>query len=222
MSKKPEYFASKLNGFVALGPVATMKNINSNMVDYAIHFNLDYAIYKVFNEVGKSRKGESRVIAFLCKHFYFACNGMASLISDKESDDNNPIKFGNWIAHWPSGTSVKNVRHFGDIYRSKSFAEFDYGKIGNLKRYSSIYPPRYKVENIKDVPTCIFFGDHDRLSTYKDNVILMDQLNQNQNVKKFKMTREMGHLTWMCPNNDEHLSDIFSCVDLFHSKDSSN
>ncbi len=44
MSKNIEYFQSKLNGFIALGPVANLKNVSTMLAKYAALLRLDYLV----------------------------------------------------------------------------------------------------------------------------------------------------------------------------------
>eukprot|EP00004_Rigifila_ramosa_P015530 TRINITY_DN3611_c0_g1_i1.p1 TRINITY_DN3611_c0_g1~~TRINITY_DN3611_c0_g1_i1.p1 ORF type:complete len:439 (-),score=98.07 TRINITY_DN3611_c0_g1_i1:73-1359(-) len=67
-----------------------------------------------------------------------------------------------FYAHTPAGSSVRNVAHWFQIYQANDFRFFDHGEAENLKRYQSVSPPAYPLENIT-TPVALFYGAVDRL-----------------------------------------------------------
>jgi hypothetical protein len=47
------------------------------------------------------------------------------------------------------GTSTKNLLHWIQNIRSGNFANFDYGRDGNMIAYGSKVPPNYDIESFK-------------------------------------------------------------------------
>jgi len=216
LSKYPDYFNSKINGFIAIAPVYSLKYTTVSAIKYLMHFKMDYIIKALgINEFMRSYTNDFTMY-YLCKYIGFACNGLMDLISDEDSvHDNDQTTFKTYFGHYPAGTSVKGMIHFGQIYKSGFFSEYDYGSVENLKRYYSIYPPTYKVEDIK-MPTCILYGNHDKLSTHKDNLVLKEKLDKNGNIVLFKQYENFGHLTWIIPKTNEHIKDIIDCSEKFN------
>eukprot|EP00121_Abeoforma_whisleri_P004058 Awhi_evm1s3661 len=48
-----------------------------------------------------------------------------------------------YVTHSPGGTSVKNIYHFTQLVRSGEFRDFDYGYVGNMRRYGQAAPPSF-------------------------------------------------------------------------------
>lgn len=53
------------------------------------------------------------------------------------------------LGHVPAGASTQQMVHYGQEVRSGHFRQFDYGKMENLRRYKSLYPPDYNLKNIR-------------------------------------------------------------------------
>lgn len=78
--------------------------------------------------------------------------------------------------NWPDGyynhllfhTSLKVLRHFGQLIKFKRFAMYDYGKTENLKRYGKEQSPSYLIENIRSKSICLISTKTDALSPPKD------------------------------------------------------
>ncbi|WP_395239503.1 hypothetical protein, partial [Salmonella sp. s54412] len=91
-----------------------------------------------------------------------------------------------YLAHTPAGTSVKDVAHFAQMYKSKTFQMYDYGwRYKNQKHYGMNTPPRYDVSKIK-VPIALFSADQDWLATPKDVSLLVRKLRTVVFRKKIK------------------------------------
>ncbi|XP_050293418.1 lipase 1-like [Anthonomus grandis grandis] len=68
----------------------------------------------------------------------------------------------------PSGFSVKQVWHYGQVIGSGEFKQYDYGEKKNLKLYNSVVPPTYNLSSTR-VPMALFYGDGDVFSNSKMN-----------------------------------------------------
>ena len=113
--------------------------------------------------------------------------------SDKEVNRNltNSIAY---YSHGMAGTSIRNVRHFAQIYKRQTLAKFDYGnEKENMLHYKSEHAPTYKLENIvtpkqtddpksnetsetKEKKLVMFWGDRDWLVTQSDQNALKEKV----------------------------------------------
>ena len=73
----------------------------------------------------------------------------------------------NYFARFPSGTSIKNLRHFKQILKADNFLKFDYGEKQNLELYGTKTPPLYNMSKV-EYPVHLFVGNLDRLITLTD------------------------------------------------------
>ena len=78
-----------------------------------------------------------------------------------------------FLGHFTSGSSVKDLSHFDQLVRNKSFAQFDYVTSKNIKIYGNPTPPANDLSKIQN-KVCLFVGKDNRLATVADNRILRD------------------------------------------------
>lgn len=75
----------------------------------------------------------------------------------------------------PAGASASQTIHYCQEFASKMFRKFDYGPYYNVLFYGSAFPPSYKLGETK-VPTFLFYGQNDFISTPKDVLRLKKEL----------------------------------------------
>ncbi|KAM6442643.1 lipase member M-like isoform 2-T2 [Liasis olivaceus] len=90
------------------------------------------------------------------------------------SDDIIKSRMDVYISYCPDSTSVQNLLHWGQIYKTGQFRAFDYGN-GNKERYNQDEPPSYNLERIT-VPISIWYGENDWLVNPDNIKPLIDQL----------------------------------------------
>lgn len=79
------------------------------------------------------------------------------------------------LGHTPAGASTKQIIHFGQLYNSNKFVQFDYGRFKNKRIYGSRKPPSYNLTAIT-TPVFLHYADNDWLSTPTDVHRLMLEL----------------------------------------------
>lgn len=101
------------------------------------------------------------------------------------------------LGHTPAGASSRQVVHFGQLYKSNKFVNFDHGFIMNKIKYGSFTPPAYNLSAIR-TPIFLHYADNDWLSTPKD----VDKLSKSIKsvVGKFRVSL----------NNFNHLDFVFA------------
>lgn len=72
-----------------------------------------------------------------------------------------------YLGHLPAGASTNQLLHYGQEIFSGHFRQFDYGALGNLKRYRRITPPDYNLNNVK-APVAVYYAQNDWLASVKD------------------------------------------------------
>lgn len=77
------------------------------------------------------------------------------------------------IIGYPASVSVNQLIHFAQEVRSSHFRQYDYGYIGNLRKYKQLEPPDYDLSNIK-TPIALYYAHDDWLADCKD----VDKLSQ--------------------------------------------
>lgn len=215
MTLIPDYFNRTLNGIIALGPVTSMANIGSNFLYFTAKTDLDNILaFLGFKEFLPNMKAFNELNSLLCDKLHLICNGLLELIADSNAYYDDQDKMPVFLAHFPSGTSLKDISHFAQFVRNKNFAQFDYGKVKNLEIYGNSIPPEYNLNKIRN-KICLFVGTDDRLATTKDNRIFKEILSKNGNLVWYKEYDNMGHLTFFVPKDFSYNNDIMNCVKEF-------
>lgn len=66
------------------------------------------------------------------------------------------------LSHTPSGASIKQLEHFGQLMKSGHFRKFDRGYIRNQLEYNRMTPPDYDLSKVK-VPVALYYSMNDML-----------------------------------------------------------
>ncbi len=217
MSVMPEYFENSLNGVIALGPVTSLVNMSSKFLTIIANTRLDEMLYFMgMREFLQSKKSVNELSTILCNRLHIICSGILELISDADREDDDKEKLGVFLAHFPSGTSLKDLTHFAQAVRDKTFAQFDYGKSKNIQTYGQEKPPSYDLTKIRN-KICLFVGKNDRLATVADNRILKDLLEKTGKLVWYQELEKMGHLTFFFPSDFSYNDNIMNCIGLFEN-----
>ncbi|XP_032087573.1 lipase member M-like [Thamnophis elegans] len=170
------HVAEKIKMFHALAPATTIKNSKSPITKLLF---LPDATAKGFfgrrdfllrNEILRKmviRTCRSKIYNRLCANFI-------SLIGGDNQKNLNLSRTDVYLSYFPDSTSIQNILHWGQIYKTGQFRAFDYGD-GNKERYDQDEPPSYKVERIT-VPISIWYGERDTLVTPDSVKALINRL----------------------------------------------
>jgi lysosomal acid lipase/cholesteryl ester hydrolase len=72
----------------------------------------------------------------ICSALPSLCELGDYLIADEDISLDNEDRLTVYMGHFPSGTSLNCLLHYGQIIDSDKFQEYDYGKSENQKRYN--------------------------------------------------------------------------------------
>ncbi len=129
-----------------------------------------------------------------CKVEVNICGDLLGVFFGANPEYDNKAKANVLLQHFPSGTSVMNLKHWRQMVNQGRYAKFDYGTAGNLQHYGQPGSPDYNLTNI-NVPVHMFFGLHDSLVDATDSQILLQQLvgTPNPVYKEYPSS----HITWL-------------------------
>lgn len=172
---RPEYNV-KFKAMFSLAPIAFMGKVRS-----PIRFITPF-ITKIRWLMSMLGIGEflpsSAFIKFLassaCKSTSFTqpiCKNVLFLMCGYSEQQLNETALPAILSHAPAGTSAKAIIHYGQEIMSKKFCQYDYGIIGNLKRYGSVKPPEYDLSRVT-TPIYLHYSDNDWLA-HQDDVQLL-------------------------------------------------
>ena len=140
-------------------------------------------------------------------------NTMIDLIADKNSMKvNNQNRVPVYLSHYPSGTSLKSIKHFTQNSESKKFEMYNYGKEANCFLYQSINPSEYDLSSLNGFNIALISGGEDKLSNKADVLWLKEILDKGGNLSYFKEYKEMGHISFMVGLNVDWFNDVVDFV----------
>ena len=200
----PDFYKENINGFIALGPVTNLQHVNSTLLKKLVDFRADQIldIAGIFHELLADTESLRIVETFLCQKIGLLCDGVLELIADFNLFDDDLDRFPVFLAHFPSGSSLKTLLHFAQNIRHKNFATY-----GDMKPYD--------FSKVKDIPVALFVGDEDRLATVEDNRILKDVLEKNNLLNFYKEYEHTGHVGFFISLSNIFMEDVVRKVDEF-------
>ncbi|XP_060623034.2 lipase member M-like [Anolis sagrei] len=161
--------AENIRMFHALAPLSTLKNSPSPFVklmflpDKIIKFFLGKRDFSLRSEIKR------KFLNNICSNKVFKnfCSWSLSFLGGSAETNLNMSRIDVYMSHFPDSTSVQDLLHWGQIYKTGKFRAFDYGN-GNMEKYNQTEPPSYNLHLMR-VPTTVWFGEKD-LFADPDNV----------------------------------------------------
>lgn len=79
------------------------------------------------------------------------------------------------LGHTPAGASIRQVAHYGQSIRFKTFRRYNYNALTNLNEYGTLNPPAYDL-SLVTAPAYLHYGLSDKEVDYRDLLKLADTL----------------------------------------------
>lgn len=120
LSENMDFFRGKLNLFVALAPVVKLENCTNSLIKLVKDSQriekvmVKYGIYEL-----TPLKRNKKAVAYLHKLFPDISNIGIKMLSDEDTKEINPKSIESFLAHYPSGTSLKSLLHFKQLMNRK-------------------------------------------------------------------------------------------------------
>jgi len=185
MTLLPDYFEQKINGFIALGPVTNLKNINQSFLKIMVDYRLDRLFSMLgISELLRNSQSLNKLEKLLCSTIKELCHGLLKFIANYDIKDDDLDRFIVFISHFPSGSSTRSFLHFAQSIRHNNFATF-----GDMIPYDFS-------KASKQIPIALFVGKDDRLATVADNRNLKVILENNNILNYYKEYDNIGHLSF--------------------------
>ena len=210
LAKREPTIVQNLDHFVALAPAVYLTEDTSPLFQ-AIDADKALDIYEWFEEYemyprGTFNKVFSSAICTYLEHLCALSNGLFSN-GDNELINVEQQDVINW--HFPSGTSVKSMRHLDFFKTSGIFAEYDYLDDDlNTQHYGTVDPPILDLTKIEE-KILIFGGDVDLLVKVNDIQRIKNDMGDKAEVI---ILEKFGHSIFKDGTDMSYLSGI---VDFF-------
>ncbi|KAI6199159.1 Lipase [Aphelenchoides besseyi] len=166
-------FGKKIKKFFALAPVSTLKNVRGLFKHLG---ERSYEQLLLFTALfGDQEFLPSTILTrwlteLVCTSTNQVCENFLFLTSGPDTQQMNKTRIPIYLAHSPSGTSIRNVLHYCQMIRNKEYQQlaFDYGKSENLKAYGMVVPYDYDISKITGVQMYLYYSTKDWLATPED------------------------------------------------------
>ncbi|XP_055375623.1 lipase 1-like [Condylostylus longicornis] len=206
-SERPEY-NNKILSMQALAPIAYLNKVRSPLIALVnILGTLDTAAKILgIKQLLPHHEYVVQTGLYLCQDVaitHSLCSNLIFLIAGFNHEEWNTKMLPAIIGHVPAGCSVKQAIHFGQIKRSSTFRQYDYGMYTNWKKYGSIKPPNYNLDKIT-APVYFHYSENDWLAHVHDVEILYEKLN-NTKGKHLVSHSKFNHLDFLWATNVKSL-----------------
>jgi hypothetical protein len=139
-----------MNLFIALAPVVRVDSCSSKLIvkmknkDFIEKQLEKNEMFELFPSKGKNNS----VTSFLHKLTPEIGKFGIKMLADDDPRQLNESQLDSYMAHFPSGSSLKSVKHYKQLMIKKQFEHFDYGTEENMRRYGQPTPPLIPIENV--------------------------------------------------------------------------
>lgn len=174
LSARPHY-ADRIEPVVALAPVAYMEHITSlaRLIFLAAVDGTDIDTHGPFPRDAKRMR---HLLGELCGARHTVVDGSCQMVNLLVSGKGKTgIVRGYW-SQIPFSSSMKVLRHFGQLVKYKRFMMHDYGQTVNMKLYGRPSSPSYPIARIRSKSLCLFSTKSDALSPPQDVAHFTSQL----------------------------------------------
>ena len=207
MTILPTFYKENINGIIALGPVTNLENVNQGFLKILVDVHFDVVFKELgVDEVLKDSKALEEFEIFTCKNLKVLCDGLLEMIADFDIKDDDLDRFVVYVAHFPSGTSLKSLPHYIQSIRYKNFS-----------RYGNMIP--YDFSRVKDIPVALFVGEKDRMATVDDNRNFKKILEDNKLLNFYKEYEHTGHGSFFISISNIFMEDVINKVEEFSKLD---
>ena len=126
-----EFFREKINIFVSIAPVITMKYAKSDMLrmlsgNGPLLWTLKYNNYlEIFPKTDENAP-KTGLMEDICNSYPDFCVSSMNAFADTNPEFVNQDRVNFYMAHFYYGTSLKNIIHMGQILQNGKFQLYDY------------------------------------------------------------------------------------------------
>lgn len=191
--------SKRIKKFYALAPVAYLGHMESPLKYLASFIPEIEWLFKILGV--RDFLPQSPLITWLASHMCTksvlksVCANIVFVICGYDKPQMNETRLDVYMTHSPAGTSVHNMVHYAQAYKTGNFQMYDWGEKENLERYNQSTPPLYDLSNFH-VPTVLYYGGHDWLADIKDVNVLLKKLPSGV-VKLQKLIGSWMHLDFI-------------------------
>uniref|UniRef100_A0A1B0B8Z4 AB hydrolase-1 domain-containing protein n=1 Tax=Glossina palpalis gambiensis TaxID=67801 RepID=A0A1B0B8Z4_9MUSC len=166
-SEQPQY-TQKILSMHALAPIAYIADMKSplfrTLVLFLDFFTAASRMLRIteFMPNTKFLVDHSQLVCHDNAMTQEVCSNILFLVAGYNSEQLNKTMLPVMLSHTPSGASIKQLEHFGQLMKSGHFRKFDRGYLRNQLEYNRMTPPDYDLSKVK-VPVALYYSMNDML-----------------------------------------------------------
>ncbi|XP_020249835.1 triacylglycerol lipase 1 isoform X2 [Asparagus officinalis] len=151
-----------------LCPISYLDHLSSSFVLRAVKLHLDQMLLTMgIHQLNFRSAIGVEILDYLCDGHMDCSNMLAAITGENCCFNKSRIEY--YLAYEPHPSSTKNLNHLFQMIRKGTFAKYDYGLWGNVKRYGHFTPPAFDLRNIPEsLPLWMAYGGSDALADVTD------------------------------------------------------
>lgn len=113
------------------------------------------------------------------------------------------------MGHFPHGSSIRQLTHYGQCIANKQLQLYDYhDKEKNQEKYGQDSPPSVDLQSLSKVPIAMFSGKFDRVVNVDDNIEFASQI---PTVVKSE-TLNFDHLSFLIGKDMSYMLEVLNLL----------
>ncbi|CAN1192490.1 Triacylglycerol lipase 1 [Linum perenne] len=151
-----------------LCPISYLDHVTAPLVHKMVTMHVDQMITAMgIHQLNFRSEFLINLLDSLCEELLHCDDLLSSITGDNCCFNSSRIDF--YLDYEPHPSSSKNLRHLFQMIRKGTFAQYDYGKLKNLKQYGQASPPVFDLSLIPDsLPLWMGYGGLDGLADIDD------------------------------------------------------
>ncbi|KAK9097298.1 hypothetical protein Sjap_022795 [Stephania japonica] len=151
-----------------LCPISYLGHVTSPFVHRLVGLHLDQMIMALgIHQLNFRSDLCVRLVDSFCDREVECGNFLTAITGGNCCFNNSRVDF--YLNYEPHPSSAKNLNHLFQMIRKGTFAMYDYGLFGNIRRYGQSNPPAFDIARIpKLLPVWMGYGGTDALADVKD------------------------------------------------------
>lgn len=130
LTKKEDFFAERVSVFIALGPVTNLAHSKSSLINifaFASTPLVDTCSVLGIYEFFPANWATTGAMRLLCGTIPALCELGLFLIADEDTTLNDEDRVPVFLGHYPSGTSMRSLDHYGQSIKTGEMRRYDFG-----------------------------------------------------------------------------------------------
>ncbi|XP_019055015.1 PREDICTED: triacylglycerol lipase 1 isoform X2 [Nelumbo nucifera] len=151
-----------------LCPISYLSHVSAQFVRKMVNMHLDQMLLAMgIHQLELRSDTGVRIMDFVCDG-HIDCNNLLSSLTGKNCCFNDS-RIDYYLEYEPHPSSSKNFNHLFQMIRKGTFAKYDYGWWGNMKKYGNLQPPSFDIGCIPEsLPLWMGYGGNDALADVTD------------------------------------------------------